>query len=247
MPFTKNCNDTFQFRDGEEHAGQASFQEIANGYNDGELSDNCFVFLPEDDEWLPIEQFLTNVTRREKAKCSEKRESSKMDVDMVSGDDERKDESSEMDVDRGNGIEEQKAKTASSTTSIAPEVIGKKEVKVIDSSREKKKPSRDSSSWGKSAPVRVIPSTSLPYDSAAPEPNSTSNKTSVEKTTAQIQSNKRKKGNNNHIRPPPKIMKYIIQATIQFEMIEEGDRLLLGLSGGKDSLTLLHCRKFLFL
>ncbi len=28
---------------------------------------------------------------------------------------------------------------------------------------------------------------------------------------------------------------------IQWDMIQEGDRLLLGLSGGKDSLSLLHC------
>jgi hypothetical protein len=32
-----------------------------------------------------------------------------------------------------------------------------------------------------------------------------------------------------------------VQAMIQWEMIQEGDRLLLGLSGGKDSLSLLHC------
>lgn len=31
------------------------------------------------------------------------------------------------------------------------------------------------------------------------------------------------------------------QAMIQWDMIQEGDRLLLGLSGGKDSLSLLHC------
>lgn len=36
-------------------------------------------------------------------------------------------------------------------------------------------------------------------------------------------------------------MQIVCQAMIQFEMIQEGDRLLLGLSGGKDSLTLLHC------
>jgi len=42
-------------------------------------------------------------------------------------------------------------------------------------------------------------------------------------------------------RPPPKLMRYISQAIIQWNMIENGDRLLLGLSGGKDSLSLLHC------
>ncbi len=36
-------------------------------------------------------------------------------------------------------------------------------------------------------------------------------------------------------------MRYITQAVFQWNMLEEGDRLLLGLSGGKDSLSLLHC------
>jgi len=44
-----------------------------------------------------------------------------------------------------------------------------------------------------------------------------------------------------HEKPPPKIMRLATQAIMQWEMIKEGDRLLLGLSGGKDSLSLLHC------
>lgn len=40
--------------------------------------------------------------------------------------------------------------------------------------------------------------------------------------------------------PPKKIMKMVGQAVKEWCMIEEGDRLLLGLSGGKDSLALLH-------
>ena len=42
------------------------------------------------------------------------------------------------------------------------------------------------------------------------------------------------------ITPPKKIMKLVGQAVKEWNMIEEGDRLLLGLSGGKDSLALLH-------
>ena len=44
-----------------------------------------------------------------------------------------------------------------------------------------------------------------------------------------------------HVRPPPKLMQLVTQAVFQWDMIQEGDRLLLGLSGGKDSLSLLHC------
>jgi hypothetical protein len=42
------------------------------------------------------------------------------------------------------------------------------------------------------------------------------------------------------ILPPKKILKAVGQAIADWSMIEEGDRLLLGLSGGKDSLALLH-------
>ena len=40
--------------------------------------------------------------------------------------------------------------------------------------------------------------------------------------------------------PPKKILKYVGQAIQDWNMINDGDRLLLGLSGGKDSLALLH-------
>ncbi|KAL0484979.1 ttcA [Acrasis kona] len=43
--------------------------------------------------------------------------------------------------------------------------------------------------------------------------------------------------------PAKKIMTPMKKAIKEFEMIKDGDRILLGLSGGKDSLTLLHCLK----
>ncbi|KAI9914156.1 hypothetical protein PsorP6_006312 [Peronosclerospora sorghi] len=40
--------------------------------------------------------------------------------------------------------------------------------------------------------------------------------------------------------PPKKLLRSVGQAMIQWDMIQEDDRLLLGVSGGKDSLSLLH-------
>lgn len=42
------------------------------------------------------------------------------------------------------------------------------------------------------------------------------------------------------IRPPKSLLRLAGQAIADFDMIRAGDRVLLGLSGGKDSLTLLH-------
>eukprot|EP00667_Euglena_gracilis_P001552 EG_transcript_1552 len=44
-----------------------------------------------------------------------------------------------------------------------------------------------------------------------------------------------------HKKPPKKLMRLIGEAVRDFDLIQNGDRLLLGLSGGKDSLCLLHC------
>lgn len=44
---------------------------------------------------------------------------------------------------------------------------------------------------------------------------------------------------------PKTLMRPIGQAVSEFNMIKEGDRVLLGLSGGKDSLTLLHALRHL--
>ncbi len=42
------------------------------------------------------------------------------------------------------------------------------------------------------------------------------------------------------VRPPKSLLRVTGKALIDFKMIREGDRVLLGLSGGKDSLSLLH-------
>ena len=44
---------------------------------------------------------------------------------------------------------------------------------------------------------------------------------------------------------PKSLLKVVGKAVVQHQMIREGDRVLLGLSGGKDSLTLLLVLKHL--
>lgn len=45
---------------------------------------------------------------------------------------------------------------------------------------------------------------------------------------------------SKRVKPPKKLLKAVGQAVLDWRLIEEGDKILLGLSGGKDSLSLLH-------
>ena len=89
------------------------------------------------------------------------------------------------------------------------------------SKNDRKKPKRDISAWGKG---QVQPLTTKTEEN--------------ENTERDASKSRRKK--SKHTKPPPKLMRLCTQAMIQWDMLEDGDRLLLGLSGGKDSMSLLH-------
>ena len=85
-----------------------------------------------------------------------------------------------------------------------------------------KKETRDSNSWGMGS---VVP------------PKLSQSKDAPNNSLPAVD----KKQKTKHKKPPAKMMRLINQAIFNWDMIENGDRLLLGLSGGKDSLSLLHC------
>ena len=89
------------------------------------------------------------------------------------------------------------------------------------SKNDRKKPKRDTSAWGKGQ-VQPLATKTEGHESAA--------------TDGPISRRKKSK----HTKPPAKLMRLCTQAMIQWDMLEDGDRLLLGLSGGKDSMSLLH-------
>jgi hypothetical protein len=173
-PTLENFSDMIPFRDGE-HSGQAPWEEIETGYDDGELSAACQIYDFERDDWEQIDVVLRQ--RRPSAETNSAPEKKKAADEIVVSD-----------------------------------------VPVIEKN-EKKKPQRDSAAWGQGSMVPIHPSAASP-----------------ESEEARPAKQKRHK----HIKPPPKLMRLATQAIIQWDMLEEGDRLLLGLSGGKDSLTLLH-------
>jgi tRNA(Ile)-lysidine synthase TilS/MesJ len=180
----EEMNGLLRFRDGENHSGEASWEEIEVGYDDGELSKQCQIFDPTEEAWETIDAVL----QKKRAPT----------IDDGAEDDD--------DVD----------------VPVVTSVMAKPPVydlPVVEKN-EKKKPQRDSTAWGQGSMVSF---------KAASEPNV---------DTSAPQSSKRKK--SKHIKPPAKLMRSVTQAMIQWDMLEEGDRLLLGLSGGKDSLSLLH-------
>jgi len=159
------------FRDGE-HSGEAPLDEIREGVDEGELSENCQVFDNKAGEWIRIDSFL----------------SLQNDADSPLFDD----------------------------------------IIATDQKRLTKKESRDCASWGKGHSILT-------------EENKKGTSGAISAFPSNANASSKKKKKTRHTRPPPKMMRLCTQALMQWDMIEEGDRLLLGLSGGKDSLSLLHC------
>lgn len=180
----------FSFRDGE-HMGEARFEEIEEGIEDGELSANCEIFDGDIGEWLEFSNFV--------------RTSKKVKKNITSG------------------------TTVAHTDNVR-----------LDEGKDStggKKACRDSDQWGKGS-IAVQPTSDPPDQSAGVEPMEIVQ--DVE-SVKEDRVHKHKKKKFKHTKPPAKMMRLVTQALIQWEMIQEGDRLLLGLSGGKDSLSLLHC------
>lgn len=202
------------FRDGETHSGEATIEDIEAGFNDGELSGSCEIFSSQENEWLSIESFLSS---RKKAKNQEIAKATNTDAVTL-----RHLLHEEKGIIAGAFKEDDKESTPLLQRKVPLPSNG-------NSKAEMKKPSRDSSTWGK--PSATAPAAhSMELDSPGKkEPN------------IPVKPKPPKRDKKGRIRPPPKMMRWCTQAMLQWNMIGEGDRLMLGLSGGKDSLSLLHC------
>lgn len=170
-----NDNSMVTFRDGD-HSGVAPIDEVEAGIDDGELSEKCEVFYPQDDRWILLHSLMRSGKK------------TKPNAEMT----------------------QNEQKTASEISTMS------------------KKANRDIATWG-TGTVLGANETSEHNIKAESDGGRTSSQLS------------HKKNKYKHQKPPPKMMKLVTNALVQWEMIRDGDRLLLGLSGGKDSLSLLHC------
>lgn len=185
LTIAEDGSKMFYFRDGN-HSGEAMLEEISEGRDEGELSEQCEIYDPLSGVWVPVDSLLL--------------------PDSV--------DKAELLPSNGN-------KPSSSDKQIAHE-----------QKQSCKKETRDSSSWGTGKALLPV----------APANSSVKCESSERMQTEQGGTkNKKKRKGTLHEKPPPKMMRLCTQAMIQFDMLADGDRLLLGLSGGKDSLSLLHC------
>lgn len=201
------------FRDGDIHSGEASLREVEEGIEDGELSARCEIYVKDVGLWMSFESFIRSTKKTKKS---------------ILG-------SSQFDDHQQKGIHSDSMEIDSSPLLC----LRKKES--IDQPSVNKKAARDTCTWGHGE--LTVEGHSAEYDHHQIEHSLNVNWTRAEKDTQAkgfiIPSSKTKR--IKHVKPPSKLMRYVTQAVMQWDMLQDGDRLLLGLSGGKDSLTLLHC------
>jgi hypothetical protein len=193
-----------------DHSGEALLEEIVAGFEDGELSHHCQIFDTDMDEWIVVTVFLGNHGIGIPTEATSRQTAEGVEFAHC---DNTKDALIGMaDVDYDHGVVQYE------------EVVD--ELPLLDKN-DKKKPARDSSNWGKG---QLLPIDAIQNAPGEEYPNSNSDENVTLFRTKKV----------GHVKPPAKLMRTVTQAMIQWDMVEDGDRLLLGLSGGKDSLSLLH-------
>jgi len=245
-------SDLIPFQEGD-HEGQAPYEEIQAGFEDGELSEACEVFSVARDEWMPIGDFIREYEAE--AGSDEMENGRKRNLTAMEESPSFSEGIHSMKIDSTAPLDNMDAlptpPTKEATINLPPAVA----------KREKKKPSRDSSQWGQPSAPHIAPSDPSSAPGSSPtitngnaSKSDTAGSTVVDATNevseegarkvspaAANSMSKKSKKNKGMIKPPQKMMRFMTRAMIEWDMIKEGDRLLLGLSGGKDSLTLLHC------
>ncbi|KAL7522026.1 hypothetical protein ACHAWX_006721, partial [Stephanocyclus meneghinianus] len=217
------------FQDGD-HMGEASYEEIKSGFDDGELSSECLIFHHDIDEWIPIVDFIKHYEG---------------DLPLQSANGRKRDLSAMKEVAEVESMECEETPSCNGINSMKINPVFQEPGPTLTSltsaaeKREKKKPSRKNSQWGQCSAPHIIDPTEQDNATGNEKKSDFPDSSMPHASSNGITCKQNKK--NKQIKPPPKMMRFITQAMIQWDMIQEGDRLLLGLSGGKDSLSLLHC------
>ena len=212
----------FMFREDEGHEGHATRADIASGLDEGELTLRCVVHINGD--WIAVRDFLSSADEAtiEARQWSPEVRAPMMAPSIATSDKKPLRTREEWGADSG---EEDVGDVETHVPHVppvppVPSAATAPAVKVAREVEDKKAEQQQQHRQQQLVDQQ-------PVDEAS-APASTSKAPSAKELKANAQ-------------PPKKLLKKISEAIMQWGMIKDGDRLLLGLSGGKDSLTLLHC------
>lgn len=191
-----HTSSLLSFQEGD-HTGEAPFEEIKTGYEDGELSDECVIFHHASDEWIPIKEFIQQYEDDSSEKSSNSR---KRDLSAMK-------EVSEAQIHESVELPSHE-EIHSTTTDTAFDVLSPAAEK-----REKKKPSRNNSHWGQCSAPHITSSTTsetIQNSSVHDEKKTDCPDDTMNDSLSKIkQGGKSKKQKTN--KPPPKMMRFITQ------------------------------------
>lgn len=184
------------FREGE-HSGEATYEDIKAGYEDGELGKECVIFSPPLDEWIPIEEYLQQHESNLLEHSTGTRKRDLSELSMV----ESAERPSSEEI-HGLKIDAPSNDVALTCNTFNPAA----------EKRDKKKPSRDISQWGQSSAPHITNPTSVVSDNSIHDEKKADCPDCVvsDKLPNPIQGKKSKKKLN---KPPAKMMRFITQVS----------------------------------